>query len=98
MKNGILYFHQGWTDIINCLPLATFYSKTYDKVYVLMRKDAKDLVDFYVRGTNIQPVYIDKLDLDGNDWWFYELALLLSFRNWSRRTHGRFTLFNFIFR
>ena len=30
---GILYFHQGWTDIINCLSLINHYCKLYDTIY-----------------------------------------------------------------
>lgn len=43
-KEGILYFHQGWTDIINCLALINYYGSLYDKIYLIMRADAKPIV------------------------------------------------------
>ena len=61
-----LLFHQGWTDIINCLPLITYYSKLYPKLKVVTRKDAKLLIDFYTKGSNVQPIYYDKSIIDSN--------------------------------
>ena len=77
-KNGIIYFHQGWTDIINCLALINYYSKLYDKIYLIMREDAKQLVNFYVKDIkNIEILYgggilfvinkYKKLNLEKND-------------------------------
>jgi hypothetical protein len=48
-KKSCIYFHQGWTDIIMCLSLITYYRKKYDEIYVIIRSDAKELLDFYVR-------------------------------------------------
>ena len=62
-----LYFHQGWTDIINCLPLINYYSKNYGKLDVIMREDSKDLVDFYLKQfNNVNALYMDKKILDSN--------------------------------
>ena len=47
-KKGYLYFHQGWTDIVNQLSLISYYSHRYENICCIMRKDAKPLVDFYV--------------------------------------------------
>ena len=59
MKEGLLYFHQGWTDIINCLALINYYCHLYDNIYLVMRSDAKGLVDFYTRTlTNIKIIYV----------------------------------------
>lgn len=55
-KKCYLYFHQGWTDIVNQLSLITYYSERYVKVYCIMRSDAKSLVDYYVR-------YIDNVEM-----------------------------------
>ena len=64
-KNGILYFHQGWTDIINCLALINYYSKLYYKIYLIVREDAKQLVNFYVKDLkNIEILYEEKKKLD----------------------------------
>jgi len=58
VKKGLLYFHQGWTDIINSLALINYYCKKYDKIYLMMRDDAKQLVDFYTKDlTNIEILY-----------------------------------------
>lgn len=69
MSNALLFFHQGWTDIINCLPLITWYSRKYKKLYVLMREDAWMLVQFYIRGTtNVVPIYVSKQLLGEVSW------------------------------
>jgi hypothetical protein len=47
--SAILYFHQGFTDIMNCLSLITFYSKQYDSLRVVIRKDFIDVVIFYIK-------------------------------------------------
>ena len=65
-KNGILYFHQGWTDIINCLALINYYCNLYDKIYLIMRKDSKKLVNFYVKIKNIKIFYEEKINIDNN--------------------------------
>lgn len=66
-KNGILYFHQGWTDIINCLALINYYCNLYDKIYLIMREDAKELVNFYVKNIkNIKILYEEKINIDEN--------------------------------
>jgi len=57
-KKCYLYFHQGWTDIVNQLSLITYYSERYNKVYCVMRSDARPLVDFYVRSIdNVEMLY-----------------------------------------
>ena len=60
-KDGILYFHQGWTDIINCLGLINYYSEKYDTIFLIVRTDAQNLINYYVNGLkNIKLVYLDK--------------------------------------
>lgn len=67
--NALLYFHQGWTDIINCLPLITWYSQRYQRLYVLVREDAQMLIRFYIRGTrNVIPIFVPKRVLDTTSW------------------------------
>jgi len=57
-KEGILFFHQGWTDIINCLGLINYYCNLYDKIYLIMREDAKPILDFYTKDIkNVQMIY-----------------------------------------
>jgi hypothetical protein len=64
-KNGLIYFHQGWTDIINCLPLVNYYSLKYDKIYLFIRKDSEELIDFFCKQlSNIEIIYIEKKDFE----------------------------------
>jgi len=64
MKNnkGCVYFHQGWTDIIMCMSLINYYKSRYETIYVLIRSDAKELIDYYVSG--LENVFIVYLDTD----------------------------------
>ena len=56
---GFVYFQQGWTDIIICLSLIDFYLKNHDHLTVVVRSDAKNFFDFYVRNKkNVTPLYI----------------------------------------
>jgi hypothetical protein len=65
--NGILYFHQGWTDIINCLALINYYCNIYDKIYLIIRNDSKELIDFYTKNiNNLQIFYEEKHNIDYN--------------------------------
>jgi hypothetical protein len=65
--SALLFFHQGWTDIINCLPLINWYAKEYPHVFVVIREDAWRLGSFYVRGlSNVTPLFIPKQKLDDN--------------------------------
>ena len=66
-KEGILYFHQGWTDIINCLALINYYCNIYDKIYLIIRNDSDQLINFYTKDiTNIQIFYEEKKNIDEN--------------------------------
>jgi hypothetical protein len=70
-KEGILYFHQGWTDIINCLALINYYCKIYKKIYLIIRKDSRELIDFYINNIkNIQILYEEKKNIDSNGFQF----------------------------
>lgn len=60
-----IYFHQGFTDIINCIPLAKYYATKYDRVTVILRDDVKPMFDFFIRDTdNIVGDYDNKYVLD----------------------------------
>jgi len=53
-----LYFHQGWTDIINQLALISYYASQYEKICLIIRHDAQPVVDFYVRPLkNVEVIY-----------------------------------------
>lgn len=83
MKKGHLYFHQGWTDIVCQLALVNYYRQSYDDLNVVIRSDAKDLFDFYIRGlTGVNPRYVQMdngrqinsqpfIDMEGRDQLFH---------------------------
>jgi hypothetical protein len=59
---GILIFHQGFTDIFNCLGLIDYFLglKKYDKIYIILREEIKEAIDFFIKEkerTNIIPAY-----------------------------------------
>jgi hypothetical protein len=57
--NAILCIPQGWTDIFNCFGLINFYSKKYIKLYLVIRDDAKELINFYIKNlNNIELIFI----------------------------------------
>ena len=88
-KYCILYFHQGWTDIINCLALINYYNEKYDKIYLLIRKDSKDIIDFYTKdlsNNRIIILYEDKNNLDNNQIEYFEKKYFL--HNVSRELIG----------
>lgn len=69
MNNGLLFFHQGWTDIVNCLPLINIYAEKYKRLFVLVREDARPMILFYVRGLrNVIPIFKSKQSLDTVPW------------------------------
>lgn len=49
MNKCLLCFHQGWSDIVNCSPLIDYYLGKYSEVKVVIRDDAKSLVEGYIR-------------------------------------------------
>ncbi len=65
MKKGILHFHQGWTDIINCLSLINYYLEKYEEIILITRQDSKPIIDFYVKNIDkIVLLYVNKHSLD----------------------------------
>lgn len=65
--NANILFNQGWTDIINCLPLINYNSSLYDKIYLFVRSDSKPIIDFYCRDIkNVEVVYEKKENIDYN--------------------------------
>ena len=71
INNGILYFHQGWTDIINSLSLINYYCKIYNKIYLIIRDDSKKLIEFYTNNIqNIQILYEEKKNININGFEF----------------------------
>lgn len=67
MNEGTILFHQGWTDIINCLPLINFHQKKYDKLNLIIREDSKPIIDFYLsQFENVIPIYVNKNMIDNH--------------------------------
>lgn len=67
MTKGLFYAHQGWTDVINCLPLINYYATKYDHLFVMVREDAKPIIDFYLKQfKNVSPYYVPKSELDAH--------------------------------
>ena len=68
MKNpykSLLYFHQGWTDIVNCLPLIHYYSRCKTHVKVIMRDDAYEIAAYTCGNLlNVEFEFIEKEILD----------------------------------
>jgi hypothetical protein len=62
MKKCCVYFHQGWTDIVICLSLINYYKTKYDEIFVIIRSDAKQFIDYYVR--NLQGINIIYINTD----------------------------------
>ena len=66
-NTGTILFHQGFTDVINCLPLVNVLSKKFDKINLLMRNDFKEIIDFYLKSLpNVSACYVDKSQIDNN--------------------------------
>lgn len=61
----LFYGHQGWSDIINCMGIIHLYSLHYQEVYLVMREDARELIDFFIQSMpNVIPLYHSKDQLD----------------------------------
>jgi hypothetical protein len=59
--------HQGFTDIFNTLAHIDYYLslQKWSNLYILIREDAKDIVDYYTKGKPVQCVYYPLHYLDG---------------------------------
>lgn len=55
-----LYFHQGMTDVVNCLGMINYYSDLYEELYVILRSDVSEMINYYINGLdNVHPIYIE---------------------------------------
>ena len=65
---GLLLHHQGWTDILNQLGLIDYYLQTYDKLKIIMREDAAEIVNYYVGDRkNVELIYINIKSINDNE-------------------------------
>lgn len=61
-NEGLLFCCQGWTDIFNTFGLINYYSLKYSKLYIIYKKEAFDLVNFYIKNlNNIELILIDNI-------------------------------------
>jgi hypothetical protein len=62
-NEGLLFCCQGWTDIFNTFGLINYYSLKYSKLYVVLKKEAFDLVNFYIKDlNNIELILVDNIN------------------------------------
>lgn len=70
MSEATILFHQGFTDILNHLPILSYYVKLFSKITVIIRKDAIAILEHYVLGSisssvsNIELIGLEKHGLD----------------------------------
>ena len=61
-----LIFHQGYTDIINCLGLINYNIEKYCYINVIIRCDMKNMMEYLYKNKycnkNINFIYIEKQD------------------------------------
>jgi len=57
-KKGLLFYQQGWTDIMNQLALINYYLTKYNHLTVILRPDAREFYEYYLRDKkNITKIY-----------------------------------------
>ena len=68
-KNGLLHFHQGFTDIINSLALITYFQTMYIQLFILYEKKNEAILQFYCsQYSNITLVNENEVPL----WYMYQ--------------------------
>jgi hypothetical protein len=74
---GLLFFHQGWTDIVNCLPLINVYAKRCKRLYVLLREDSAPMIKQYIQPiNNVVPVFKKKESIEDKRFWSSQIDFL----------------------
>ena len=89
IKKAVVTFNQGWTDIILCIGLVSYYLDTYDQILLLIREDSKEMIDFIFRNySKVKPLYQRLSDLDNID---FRLKLLKSYElDYELLLHGSY--------
>lgn len=82
-KPAYILFHQGWTDIFNCLALVNYYSTKYQDLTLIIREDADSITKFYLGHLPIKIRLVDKNILDS-----HPLEVLPMDKNIIRLYHG----------
>ena len=58
MKKGLLFFHQGWTDLVNQLSMIDYSLSKCDHITVILRPESKPIIEFYLKNKdNITKIY-----------------------------------------
>jgi hypothetical protein len=87
-KKAILLFHQGWTDIINCLALLSYYSKIYTDLTLIIRSEAAPLVNSYLKDSIIKVNFYNKEDIDLNS-----KSIIESYEGYDKLFHGEWDIY-----
>jgi hypothetical protein len=92
MKKLFFTCHQGWSDILNSLPLLNYYKEIYCcDIYFLVRKDAEKFVNFYIKNLNIKLILIEKENLNVSN--IFQIIKYLNFNeNDLIKNHGSFDI------
>lgn len=67
MSEGTILFHQGFTDIINHLPILSYYNDKFSKINIIIRKDAKNILNHYIYSNkylNFNLISVEKSEID----------------------------------
>jgi hypothetical protein len=62
--HGILWFHRGWTDIINSLSFIEYFKEKYELLIVLSYKTNENIFRYYCRGKSNVSIYVLSTDDD----------------------------------
>ena len=87
-KKAVLLFHQGWTDIINCLALLNYYSKIYIDLTLIIRNEAAPLVNSYLKDSIIKVNFYNKEDIDLNS-----QSIIERYEGYDKLFHGGWDIY-----
>ena len=72
-KKGLLFYQQGWTDIMNQMALIDYYLTKYDHITAILRPDAQIIYEYYLKDKpNITKIYNPITHKSGVSPFFYE--------------------------
>ena len=63
--NCAILFHQGYTDIINCISLVGYYKHSYNKIILFCRKEMTRFINFFIKNmTNVTCIFDEQCNID----------------------------------
>ena len=72
-KKGLLFYQQGWTDIMSQMALIDYYLTKYDHITAILRPDAQIIYEYYLKDKpNITKIYNPITHKSGVSPSFYE--------------------------